>query len=93
MIDATQKGMKPHTKLGLTRLKKKNALKQAKKKLISKKIISSLNPQSPETLCLKALRTEFREKLENKYNPIKRIDNIIREPRRSNRVKINDKTS
>lgn len=62
-MDAVQKGLKPYTQDGLRRVKRKNANKLLKLKMqrTSKTAVQAppLLPQSPEAICIKALRTEF----------------------------------
>ena len=63
MVDAVQKGRELPTQVGLKRLIKKNRLRAAKKKVKATNSIPELNPQAPEEICVKALRTEFRNEL------------------------------
>jgi hypothetical protein len=63
VIDAVQKGRELPTQFGLKRLIEKNRLRAAKKKLKNSNSIPELNPKAPEEICVKALRTEFRNKV------------------------------
>lgn len=62
-MDAVQKGLKPYTLDGLRRVKRKNANKLNKLKMQKKTKTEAqappLLPQSPEALCMKALRANF----------------------------------
>jgi|JI61114C2RNA_FD_contig_31_281662_length_598_multi_3_in_0_out_0_1 hypothetical protein len=69
VVDAIQKGLKPYTENGLKRINRKNAKKIAPVKLKKKTEViadaKSLKPQSPESICMKALRTEFLSKFKD----------------------------
>ena len=70
VVGCIQKGLKPYTEHGLKRVKRKNARKQLNTKSKKATDIAQLTPQSPEAICMKALRTEFLEKFKgNKQLP------------------------
>lgn len=65
-IGAIQKGLKPHTYIGIKRILRRNKEKKRKQHLDTK-FIKPLNPKSPEQICVKALRTSFRNELEKNH--------------------------
>jgi hypothetical protein len=65
-IDAVQKGLKPPTRVGLKRMKKRNMKKKQKRKDQMERqegYVQELNPQSAEQVCMKALRRQFKEQI------------------------------